>query len=65
MRTLPTEMRRSVTFDNGTEFVRHYGLHELKVETFFYDIRSPWRKGGVENATRTAAEGIAADDGLG
>ena len=50
MGTLPMEMRRSVTFDNGTEFARHHELHSLDVETFFCDVRSPWRKGGVENA---------------
>ena len=45
MGTLPMEMRRSVTFDNGTEFARHHELHELGVEAFFCDVRSPWRKG--------------------
>ncbi len=47
---LPLEMRRSVTFDNGTEFARHYELHAIGTETFFCDVRSPWQKGGVENA---------------
>ena len=47
---LPLEMRRSVTFDNGTEFARHYELHAIGTETFFCDARSPWQKGGVENA---------------
>ena len=50
MGMLPVELRRSVTFDNGTEFARHHELHELGVETFFCDVRSPWQKGGVENA---------------
>ena len=45
MGTLPVELRRSVTFDNGTEFARHHELHELGVETFFCDVRSPWQKG--------------------
>ena len=45
----PAEWRRTVAFDNGTEFARHYQLHELGVETFFCDVRSPWQKGGVEN----------------
>ena len=49
-RTLPVDARRSVTFDNGTEFARHYELHELGTETFFRDVRSPWQKWGVENA---------------
>ncbi len=47
---LPAEWRRTMTFDNGTEFAKHYRLHELGMETFFCDVRSPWQKGGVENA---------------
>ena len=47
---LPPEWRRTVTFDNVTEFARHYRLHELGIETFFCDTHSPWQKGGVENA---------------
>ena len=45
----PPHWRRTVAFDNGTEFARHYQLHELGVETFFCNVRSPWQKGGVEN----------------
>ena len=45
----PPRWRQTVAFDNGTEFARHYRLHELGVETFFCDVRSPWQKGGVEN----------------
>ena len=47
---LPPAFRQTVTFDNGTEFTRHYELHGLGIETFFCDTYSPWRKGGVENA---------------
>ncbi len=47
---LPPQWRRTVTFDNGTEFVRHHHLHVLGIETFFCDTHSPWQKGGVENA---------------
>ena len=46
---LPPEFRQTVTFDNGTEFVRHHELHALGIETFFCDTHSPWQKGGVEN----------------
>ena len=46
----PPPMRRSVTFDNGTEFARHHRLHDLGIQTFFCDTYSPWQKGGVENA---------------
>jgi IS30 family transposase len=47
---LPPRLRRTVTFDNGTEFARHHRLHRLAIETYFCDPYSPWQKGGVENA---------------
>ena len=46
----PPQWRRTVAFDNGTEFALHYRLHNLGIETFFCDVRSPWQKGGIENA---------------
>jgi len=47
---LPPSWRQTVTFDNGTEFARHYDLHELEIQTFFCDTHAPWQKGGIENA---------------
>lgn len=47
---LPQPWRQTITFDNGTEFARHYQLHTLNLATFFCDTHSPWQKGGVENA---------------
>ena len=47
---LPPKLRRSVTFDNGTEFARHRRLHRLAIETYFCDPHAPWQKGGIENA---------------
>ena len=47
---LPVQLRRTVTFDNGTEFARHTALHRLSIATFFCDRYSPWQKGGIENA---------------
>jgi IS30 family transposase len=45
------KLRRSITFDNGSEFALHYKLtDELGVKTFFCDTHSPWQKGGIENA---------------
>src|SRR6267154_1819597 len=47
---LPQAMRKTISFDNGTEFAEHHRLHKpLGVETFFCDPHSPWQKGGVEN----------------
>lgn len=45
----PTAWRQTITFDNGTEFARHYHLHALNIQTFFCDPYAPWQKGGVEN----------------
>ena len=47
---LPPELRQTITFDNGTEFARHYDLHAINMQTFFCDPYAPWQKGGVENA---------------
>lgn len=48
---LPERLRRTLTFDNGTEFAFHYTLRDrLGIQTFFCDPHAPWQKGGVENA---------------
>ena len=45
------EMRRSITFDNGSEFSQHMQVRKrLHLKTWFCDTHSPWQKGGVENA---------------
>lgn len=48
---VPGAMRQSMTFDNGPEFALHYHLaDQTGIQTYFCDVRSPWQKGGVENA---------------
>src|ERR1051325_5767190 len=47
---MPQELRRTITFDNGTDFARHQALHRLAIKTYFCDPYSPWQKGGIENA---------------
>jgi IS30 family transposase len=48
---LPSRLRRTITFDNGTEFAFHHQLTErMGIKTFFCDPYAPWQKGGVENA---------------
>lgn len=48
---LHPRLRRTITFDNGTEFAQHLVLTErLRMQTFFCDRYSPWQKGAVENA---------------
>ena len=56
---LPHQARRSITFDNGTEFSLHQRLNqELNMATYFCDTYSPWQKGGVENAIGRARRDI-------
>lgn len=50
LKPLPARLRKSVTFDNGTEFAYHHQLHRLDLKTFFCDPHAPWQKGGIENA---------------
>jgi len=50
LRPIPSQLRRTMTFDNGTEFARHTRLHSLDLKTFFCDPYAPWQKGGIENA---------------
>lgn len=47
---LPPPLRQTVTFDNGTEFARHYELNQAGMATYFCDPHAPWQKGGIENA---------------
>jgi IS30 family transposase len=48
---LPSQLRRSMTFDNGTEFAYHHRLtRKLGMATYFCDPHAPWQKGGIENA---------------
>ena len=50
LRSLPAPLRQTVTFDNGTEFARHYDLNAIGIDTYFCDPHAPWQKGGIENA---------------
>jgi transposase, IS30 family len=57
-RPLPKLLRRSITFDNGTEFSYHHRLHRLSMRTFFCDPHAPWQKGGIENAIGRMRRGL-------
>jgi IS30 family transposase len=47
------EVVRSMTFDNGTENVRHTKLKEMfEIQTYFCDPYSSWQKGLVENTNK-------------
>jgi IS30 family transposase len=47
---LPPPLRRSMSFDNGSEFAQHYRLNGIGLPTYFCDTHAPWQKGGIENA---------------
>ena len=47
---LPKALAKTITFDNGSEFAQHHQLNNLGIKTYFCDVKSPWQKGGVENA---------------
>lgn len=57
-RSLPTALRRTITFDNGTEFAYHQRLHKLAMRTFFCDPHAPWQKGGIENGIGRMRRGL-------
>ena len=50
MLPLPQLARKTMTFDNGTEFAKHEKIgRALAIDTFFCDSYASWQKGGVEN----------------
>jgi IS30 family transposase len=51
LESVPSSLRQTITFDNGTEFAHHHRLRDaLGIQTFFCDPHAPWQKGGIENA---------------
>lgn len=47
---LPAAAKRTMTFDNGTEFAEHYKMAEtLGAKTYFTDTYASWQKGSIEN----------------
>src|SRR3546814_10910886 len=57
LKAMPAGLRRSITFDNGTEFNRYQRItSQLGLNAYFCDPRAPWQKGGVENAIGRRSE---------
>lgn len=51
--SLPSELFKTMTFDNGGEGARHMEIKkEYGIATYFCDPFASWQKGGVENANK-------------
>jgi IS30 family transposase len=50
IKALPTALRRSVTWDQGSEMAQHVRFRiDTGVDVFFCDPHSPWQRGSNEN----------------
>ena len=50
---LPAHARRSITYDQGSEFAGHEQVAEAAgLTTYFCDPHAPWQRGAIENVNR-------------
>lgn len=51
LRTVPDSLRKTLTYDQGTEMAQHQTLAKrLHIDIFFCDPHSPWQRGTNENS---------------
>ncbi len=51
LRSVPESLRKTLTYDQGTEMALHQTLAKrLKIDIFFCDPHSPWQRASNENA---------------
>ena len=51
LRTVPASLRKTLTYDQGTEMALHHVLAKrLRMDIYFCDPHSPWQRGTNENA---------------
>jgi IS30 family transposase len=51
LRTVPPSLRKTLTYDQGTEMALHHDLAKrLRLDIYFCDPHSPWQRGTNENA---------------
>jgi IS30 family transposase len=51
LRSVPPSLRKTLTYDQGTEMALHQTLAKrLKIDIFFCDPHSPWQRASNENA---------------
>jgi transposase, IS30 family len=51
LRTVPPSLRKTLTYDQGSEMALHKTLSKrLRMDVFFCDAHSPWQRGSNENA---------------
>jgi transposase, IS30 family len=51
LRSVPSSLRKTLTYDQGTEMALHDTLAKrLRMDIFFCDPHSPWQRGSNENA---------------